>query len=682
MPSIDDLCINTIRTLSMDAVQQANSGHPGTPMALAPIAYSLYQDVLNYDPNAPHWPNRDRFVLSVGHASMLLYSVLHLIGVKQTDAKGKPTGELAVPLDHIKRFRQLHSRTPGHPESFETTGVETTTGPLGQGLGNSVGMAMAERWLAKYFNRPSFKLFDYHVYALCGDGDLMEGISNEAASMAGHLKLDNLVWIYDSNRITIDGRTDLSFSEDVSNRFLGYRWNVLRIADTNDRPAIRAALNVAKSAMNRPTLLIAETKIGYGAPKKQDTSDAHGEPLGEEEIKGAKRFYGWPENEKFLVPDGVREHFAAGIGVRGAKAHDLWLNLFERYRAAHPDLARQLELMEHRGLPDGWDKDLPSFPADAKGMASRDSGGKVLNAIAKKVPWILGGSADLSKSTKTRLTFDGAGEFTPEQAGRNLHFGIREHVMASILNGLAQMKLRPYGSGFLIFSDYARPALRLSALMGMPTIHVFTHDSIGVGEDGPTHQPIEQLMSLRAIPNMCVLRPADANEVAEAWKVIAQLQHTPVCLALTRQALPTMDRTKYAPASGVAKGGYILADAIGGKPDVILIGTGSEVPLCVEAHEKLTSEGVKSRVVSLPAWDLFEKQTKEYRDSVLPPEITRRVTVEMGTTLGWERYAGTTGTMIGMTGFGASAPLQDLLVHFGFTTEAVYQAAKKQVTID
>jgi len=679
MPSIDDLCINTIRTLSMDAVQQANSGHPGTPMALAPVAYSLYQDVLNYDPNAPLWPNRDRFVLSVGHASMLLYSVLHLIGVKQYDSKGKPTGELAVPLDHIKRFRQLHSRTPGHPESFETTGVETTTGPLGQGLGNSVGMAMAQKWLASYFNKPNFKLFDYHVYALCGDGDLMEGISNEAASMAGHLKLDNLVWIYDSNRITIDGKTDLSFSEDVSNRFLGYRWNVLRIADCNDRAAISAALKVAKGTTNRPTLVIVETKIGYGAPKKQDTSDAHGEPLGEEEIKGAKRFYGWPENEKFLVPEGVREHFAAGIGVRGAKAHELWQSMFERYRAAHPELANQLDLMEQRGLPEGWDKDLPTFPADAKGMASRDSGGKVLNALAKNVPWILGGSADLSKSTKTRLTFEGAGDFSPEQAGRNLHFGIREHVMASILNGLAQTKIRPYGSGFLIFSDYARPAIRLSALMGMPTIHVFTHDSIGVGEDGPTHQPIEQLMSLRAIPNMCVLRPADANEVTEAWKVIAQLEHTPTCLALTRQALPTMDRAKYAPAIGVAKGGYILADAAGGKPEVILIGTGSEVPLCVEAYEKLTAEGVNARVVSLPSWDLFEKQTKEYRDTVLPPKITKRVTVEMGTTLGWERYAGTTGTMIGMTSFGASAPLKDLLIEFGFTAEAVYQAAKKQM---
>lgn len=678
MPSIDDLCVNTIRTLAMDAVQQANSGHPGTPMALAPVAYSLWQDLLNYDPEHPQWPARDRFVLSVGHASMLLYSVLHLAGVKQCDSKGNPTAELAVPLDHIRKFRQLHSRTPGHPESFITSGVETTTGPLGQGLGNSVGVAMAGRWLAAHFNRPDYKLFDYHVYALCGDGDLMEGVSGEAASLAGHLKLSNLTWVYDSNRITIDGTTDLSFSEDVGQRFLGYKWNVLTVPDANDRPAITAALKVAKGTTDRPTIIIVTSHIGFGAPKKQDTSDAHGEPLGEEEIKGAKRAYGWPEDAKFLVPDGVREHFTAGVGRRGARAFEAWQALFAKYKAAFPDLADQLERMENRELPVGWDKDLPTFPADPKGLATRESGGKVINALAKNIPWLIGGAADLAKSTKTTLKVEGAGDFSPDGPGRNLHFGIREHVMGSALNGLAQSKVRPFGSGFLIFSDYGRPAIRLSALMGMPTIHVFTHDSIGVGEDGPTHQPIEQLMSLRMIPNMVVLRPGDANEVTEAWKVIAQLQHSPACLLLSRQALPTLDRTKYAPAAGVARGGYILADAKG-PPEVILIGTGSEVSLCVEAYERLTAEGIKARVVSLPSWDLFEKQSQEYRESVLPPAVTARVTVEMGTTMGWEKYAGWSGTMIGMHGYGASAPLKDLLTEFGFTADAVYGAARKQV---
>lgn len=679
MASIDDLCVNTIRTLAMDAVQQANSGHPGAPMGLAPVAYTLWQELLNYDPAHPAWPNRDRFVLSAGHASMLLYSVLHLAGVKQLDPNGKPTGELAVTLDQIKRFRQLHSRTPGHPESFMTTGVETTTGPLGQGLGNSVGMAIAQKWLAQHFNRPNYKLFDFHVYVICGDGDLMEGISGEAASLAGHLKLGNLTWMYDNNRVTIDGHTDLAFSEDVATRFQGYRWNTLHVADANDRGAIAAALQVAKGTTDRPTLIIVDSHIGYGSPKKQDTSDAHGEPLGEEEVKAAKRNYGWPENEKFLVPDGVREHFAAGVGARGAQAFELWAAQLEKYRAEFPDLATQLDRMERRQLPDGWDKGLPAFPADAKGLATRDSGGKVLNALAQNVPWIIGGSADLAKSTKTTLKFEGAGDFSPTTVGRNLHFGIREHVMGAVLNGLAQTKVRPFGSGFLIFSDYGRPSIRLSALMGMPTIHVFTHDSIGVGEDGPTHQPIEQVMSLRAIPNMYVLRPADANEVTEAWKVIAQLQHSPACLILTRQALPTLDRTKYAPAAGAARGGYVLADAPQSKPDILLIGTGSEVSLCVEAYEKLSAEGVKARVVSLPCWELFQSQPPEYRDTVIPPGVTKRVTVEMGTTLGWERYAGPTGTMIGMRSFGASAPLKDLLKEFGFTADAVYQAARKQL---
>jgi len=679
MPSIDDLSINTIRTLAMDAVQQANSGHPGTPMALAPLAYTLWQELMVYDPADPLWPNRDRFILSAGHASMLLYAVLHLAGVKQLDPNGKPTGELAVTLDQIKRFRQLHSRTPGHPESFITSGVETTTGPLGQGVGNSVGVAMAGRWLAEHFNRPNYKLFDFRVWVVCSDGDLMEGISGEAASLAGHLKLPNLCWVYDNNRITIDGKTDLAFSEDVSSRFQGYRWNVLHVSDANDRGAVAAALEVAKGTTDRPTLIILDSHIGYGAPHKQDTSDAHGEPLGEAEIKGAKKNYGWPEDAKFLVPDGVREHFAAGVGMRGARAREAWQSMFERYRAEHPDLAKQLDLMERRELPDGWDKGLPTFPADAKGMATRESGGKVLNALAKNVPWLLSGAADLARSTKTNLTFDGAGDFTATHAGRNLHFGIREHVMASALNGLAQTKVRASGSTFLIFSDYARPAIRLAALMGMPSILVFTHDSIGLGEDGPTHQPIEHLMSLRAIPNLYVLRPADANEVTEAWKVIAKLRHSPACLVLTRQAVPTYDRTKYAPAAGVAKGGYALADAAGGKPDVILIGTGSEVSLCMAAHEKLSAEGVKARVVSLPSWELFEQQPKEYRDAVIPPGVTRRVTVEAGTVFGWERYAGPTGAMIGMRSFGHSGPYKELYQEFGITPEAVYDAARKQL---
>lgn len=678
MPSIDDLCVDTIRTLSMDAVQAANSGHPGTPMALAPVAYSLWQEQLNFDPDAPNWPNRDRFVLSVGHASMLLYSVLHLAAVKQLGEDGKPTGEEAVPLDHVKKFRQLHSRTPGHPESFITSGVETTTGPLGQGLGNSVGMAMASRWLASYFNKPGFELFNFRVWALCGDGDLMEGISNEAASLAGHLKLSNLCWVYDDNRITIDGKTDLSFSEDVGTRFLGYGWNVVKVADANDRKALGEAYAAAKATNDRPTLVIVRSVIGFGAPKKAGSENAHGEPLGVDEIKGAKKSYGWPEDQSFHVPAGVREHFAAVSGARGKSAHAAWAAKFADYKAAFPELADHLEKMEHRELPAGWDKDLPTFPTDPKGVASRDSGGKVLNALAKGYPWLIGGSADLAKSTKTRLTFDGAGDFGPTSIGRNLHFGIREHVMAAVLNGMAQIKVRPYGSGFLIFSDYARPSLRLAALMEMPTIHVFTHDSIGVGEDGPTHQPIEQVMSLRAIPNMVVLRPADANEVTESWKIIAKLKHTPACLILTRQALPTVDRTKCGAASGVAKGGYVLADCAG-EPQVVLIGTGSEVALCMEAHDRLSSEGVRSRVVSLPSWELFEQQSAEYRASVIPPTVHARVTVEMGTTLGWERYAGDRGTMIGMRSFGASAPLKDLLIHFGFTSEAVYQAAKKQL---
>ena len=675
-----ELSINTIRTLSMDAVQKANSGHPGTPMALAPVAYTIWQEFLRFDPQDPTWPNRDRFVLSVGHASMLLYSMLHLTGVKAVGKHDEILEKPALPLEELQRFRQIDSLSPGHPEYRWTSGVETTTGPLGQGLANSVGMAIAERWLASYFNRPGFEVFDYDIYALCGDGCLMEGVSSEAASLAGHLKLSNLCWIYDSNRITIEGKTDLAFTEDVGARFLAYGWNVLRVDDANDRMALSEAIKSFHKTTDRPTLIIVKSLIGFGAPTKQDTHGAHGEPLGDAEIVGAKKNYGWPEEAKFLVPDGVYDHFQKGIGQRGQAHRAAWTKLFGEYQTQHPDLAEQLNRMERRELPVGWDKDLPSFPADPKGLATRDSGGKVLNALAKNLPWLLGGSADLAPSTKTLLTFEGAGHLSASNAGgRNFHFGVREHAMASVVNGLCLSKLRGYGAGFLIFSDYAKAAIRLAAIMEIPFIHIFTHDSIGVGEDGPTHQPIEQLVSLRSIPGMIVLRPADANEVVEAWKVIAQQQHHPVCLILTRQALPTLDRTKFAPASGLTKGAYVLADAADGKPDVILIGTGSEVPLCVSACETLSAEGAKVRVVSMPSWELFEQQPQAYRESVLPAGITARVVVEMGSTFGWERYAGTQGAIIGMRSFGASAPLKDLLVKFGFTAEAVVAAARQQL---
>jgi len=675
-----ELSINTIRTLSMDAVQKANSGHPGTPMALAPVAYTVWQDFLKYDPQDPIWPNRDRFVLSVGHASMLLYSMLHLTGVKAVGKHDERLDKPALSLDDLKQFRQLDSLSPGHPEYHWTSGVETTTGPLGQGVANSVGMAIASRWQASYFNRPGFEVFDYNVYALCGDGCLMEGVSSEAASLAGHLKLSNLCWIYDSNRITIEGKTDLAFTEDVGARFLAYGWNVVHVDDANDRAALSAAINNFQKTTDRPTLIIVKSLIGFGAPTKQDTHGAHGEPLGDAEIAGAKKNYGWPEDAKFLVPDGVYEHFQKGIGQRGQSSRTAWTKLFSEYQAAHPDLASQLNCMEKRELPAGWDKDLPTFPADAKGLATRDSGGKVLNALAKNVPWLIGGSADLAPSTKTLLTFEGAGHLSASNpGGRNFHYGVREHAMASIVNGLCLSKLRGYGAGFLIFSDYAKAAIRLAAIMEIPFIHVFTHDSIGVGEDGPTHQPIEQLVSLRTIPGMIVLRPADANEVVEAWKVIAQQKHEPACLILTRQALPTLDRSKYAAASGLTKGAYVLADAADGKPEVILIGTGSEVPLCVSAYESLTAAGAKVRVVSMPSWELFEKQSVEYRESVLPASVTARVVVEMGSTFGWERYAGTHGAIIGMRTFGASAPLKDLLVKFGFTADAVVAAARQQI---
>jgi transketolase len=682
MPAIDALCINTIRTLSMDAVQQAQSGHPGTPMALAPVIYTLWQHFLRFDPEDPNWPNRDRFVLSNGHASMLLYAMLHLTGVKAANIEREPPGQAAVTLDDIKHFRQIDSKCPGHPEYPLTTGVETTTGPLGQGCATSVGMAIAERWLAKHFNRPEFAVFDYDVYAVCGDGDMMEGVTSEAASLAGHLMLGNLCWIYDSNRITIEGHTDLAFSDDVAARFLAYGWNVIRVGDANDTERIAQAIETFRDTGNVPTLIIVESHIGYGAPHKHDTSAAHGEPLGAEEIRLAKRSYGWPEDAAFLVPDGVREHFRAGIGQRGRQLRAAWLSRIETYPAAHPDLADQLERMQNRELPDRWDADLPSFPADAKGLASRDSSAKALNAVAPRYPWLIGGAADLAPSTYTRLTFEAAGDFEADKyGGRNMHFGIREHAMGAVLNGLALSKLRAYGAGFLIFSDYMKPPIRLSALMGLPAIFIFTHDSIGVGQDGPTHQPVEQLIALRSIPGLITLRPADANEVVEAWRVVIALKHQPACLVLSRQSLPTFDRTLYASAAGLARGAYVMADAEGGKPAVILIGTGSEVALCVAAHEDLKREGIGARVVSMPSWELFEQQDQAYRDSVLPPDITARVSVEEGSVIGWDRYVGASGAKIGMHTFGSSAPLKDLLTKFGFTPEKVLAAAKQQLAL-
>jgi transketolase len=678
---LDALCINTIRTLSMDAVQQANSGHPGTPMALAPVAYCLWQNHLRFDPADPVWPNRDRFVLSCGHASMLLYSLLHLSGVQAVNSQYETLGTPAVSLEDIKRFRQLHGKCPGHPEYRLTSGVETTTGPLGQGVANSVGMAMAERWLATYFNQPGFEnLINFNVYALCSDGDMMEGISHEAASLAGHFKLSNLCWVYDSNRITIEGSTDLAFSEDVAERFMGYNWNVTRVGDANDLELLERAYDAFVDTTDRPTLIIVDSHIAWGSPHKQDTHGAHGEPLGEEEVKLTKRFYGWPEDAKFLVPSGVYDQFNQGIGRRGKDLRDAWFARLEEYKGKYPALADQLYRIQHRRLPEGWDKGLPTFPTDPKGVASRSSSGEVLNVLAQNVPWLIGGAADLAPSTKTRLTFAGAGDFEAGQYnGRNLHFGIREHAMGAILNGMATVKVRPYGSGFLIFSDYGRMPIRLAALMELPVIYIFTHDSIGVGEDGPTHQPIEQLPSLRAIPGLLVLRPADANEVVEAWKVIAQLHHQPAALILTRQNLPTLDRTKLGPASGLAKGAYILSDAQDGTPDVILMGTGSEVSLCVGASEKLTQEGIKARVVSMPCWELFDDQDPAYRDHVLPPWVKNRVSVEQASTFGWTKYVGEHGTSIGMRTFGASAPLKDLLVEFGFTVDRVTEAARAQV---
>ncbi len=674
---IDQLAINTIRTLAMDGVQAANSGHPGAPMALAPAAYLVFNEVLRYDPAAPDWMARDRFVLSCGHASMLLYAMLHLTEVPQIDDAGLPTGELAVPLQHIRCFRQLHSRCPGHPEYGDTTGVETTTGPLGQGVANSVGMAMAARWLAETYDRPGFELFGFRVYAMCSDGDLMEGVAGEAASLAGHLKLGNLCWIYDDNGITIEGKTDLAFSEDVISRFVGYGWNVIAVEDINDLPALRAALQRARECDDRPTLIRVRSVIAYGAPNKADTHGAHGAPLGEEEVRLTKEAYGWPGDEDFFVPAEVREHFRAGIAARGSTARAEWEALFAQYAEEYPQEAAETGLIRDGQLPERWDAGIPDFPADEKGMASRASSGKVLNEVARRIPWMIGGSADLAPSNNTLLKFDDAGHFGPaNHAGRNLHFGIREHAMAAACNGMALCGLRPYAGTFFVFSDYLRPALRLSAMMGLPVLYIFTHDSIGVGEDGPTHQPVEHLAALRAIPNLVVIRPGDANEVAEAYRVALSSTDRPTALVLTRQNLPTLDRQRYAAAAGLARGGYVLADAPGRDPEVILIGTGSELAVAVAAYEKLCAEGLAARVVSLPSWELFGAQPADYRDAVLPPQVTARVAVEAGIRQGWEAYTGCAGRFVGMEGFGASAPFKTLYEHFGITADAVAAAAK------
>jgi transketolase len=675
---IDQLAINTIRTLSIDAVEKANSGHPGTPMSMAPVAYELWQNHLRYDPADPVWPNRDRFVLSAGHASMLIYSVLHLAGVRRVDADYKVLDEPAVSLHEIEEFRQLHSRTPGHPEYRWTSGIETTTGPLGQGIATSVGMALASKWQAERFNTAEATLFDFDVYALAGDGCLMEGVSHESASLAGHLKLDNLCWMYDNNHITIDGATDLAYGDDVLSRFEGYGWNVLRVGDANDAGLLARAFEEFKAEVGRPTLIVIDSHIGWGSPNKQDTESAHGEPLGAEEVKLTKRAYGWPEDAQFLVPDGVRERFDEGVGKRGAELRGAWEQTLESYRGENAGLAAEIEMMQQRQLPDDWDAAIPSFEADEeKGLATRKASNKVQNAIAERVPWMLSGSADLTDSTSVRLDFDGAVNFEPGSFnGRQIHFGIREHAAAAACSGLSLSKLKPLWSTYLTFSDYGRGAIRLSAQMELPVIHLFTHDSIGLGEDGPTHQPIEQLASLRAMPHLDVIRPADANETAEAWRVAVNRTHNPVALILTRQTVPIFDRSRYASAAGLRKGGYVLADCEG-EPELILIATGSEVQLALGAHETLIGEGIRSRVVSLPCWEIFERQDAEYRDQVLPPAVTARVAIEEASTLGWERYVGTAGAIIGMTTFGQSAPFADVEAEFGFTPDHVAEVARQ-----
>ncbi|MBZ6380666.1 transketolase [Sphingomonas sanguinis] len=674
--SIERLTIDTIRTLSMDAVQQANSGHPGTPMALAPVGHTVWSKFLRYDPAHADWPNRDRFVLSVGHASMLLYSLIHLAGIEEIDAEGKKSGKPALSLEDLKGFRQLNSKTPGHPEYRHTTGVETTTGPLGAGCGNSVGMAIAERWLAAHFNREGFPIFDHDVYVVCGDGDMMEGVASEAASTAGHLKLSNLCWIYDSNQISIEGGTDIAFDEDVAKRFEAYGWNVLHVDDANDVAALTAALDTFKATTDKPTFIVVKSVIGYGSPKA-GSEKAHGEPLGEDAIRATKKAYGWPEDAKFLVPDGVRKAFQGAIEARGKPLRDEWVAMTDRYRTEYPELAAELDAMLADKLPEGWDADIPVFEADAKGVASRDSGGKVQNAIAAKVPWLIGGSADLAPSTKT-LIKDGGSFQAGSYEGRNMHFGVREHSMGAIVDGMALSHLRSYGATFLVFSDYMRAPIRLAAIMELGATFVFTHDSIGVGEDGPTHQPIEHLATLRAIPGLDTIRPGDANEVAEAWRCAVESASHPTALIFSRQALPTLDRSKYAPASGVKKGGYVLADC-DGTPDIILIATGSELSLVTEAYETLKADGVKARVVSLPSWYRFELQDAGYKDSVLPKTVTKRLAVEQAGSIGWDRYVGFDGRTITMSTFGASAPLAKLQDKYGFTHDNVVKVAREML---
>jgi transketolase len=681
---IDQLSVNTIRTLAIDAIQKANSGHPGTPMGAAPAAYTLWQRILRYDPAEPNWINRDRFVLSSGHASMLLYALIHLAGIKAACPSYETSNRLAVTLDDIKTFRQAGSRCPGHPEYGWTSGVETTTGPLGQGVATSVGMAIAGRWLAETYNRPGFDLFNFNVYALCGDGDMMEGISSEAASIAGHLRLFNLCWVYDSNRVTIEGHTDIAFTEDVAARFMSYGWEVLRVSDPNDLEMMERAYRRFLATSDRPTLIIVHSHIGYGAPHKHDSPAAHGEPLGVEEVRLTKEFFGFSADETFVVPAQVKEHFAANLGARGSRTRTEWESLFARYRAQYGDLADQIDRILNRELPEGWEKALPQFPPSPTGIATRDASGKVLNALAEKIPWLLGGAADLAPSTKTRLTFEFAGDFQAEgslgdYSGRNFHFGIREHAMCAIVNGMTLVGLRAFASGFLIFTDYARGSIRLSSLMDLPVLHIWTHDSISVGEDGPTHQPIEQLVSLRAIPGMVVLRPADANEMAQAYRVALSLKNRPAAIICSRQALPIVDRSKFASAEGLARGGYVLADPPEGKPDVILIGCGSEVSLCMRAQELLAARKIKARVVSMPSWALFDEQPRDYRDSVLPPDITARVAVEEASPIGWDRYVGRDGAVLGMRTFGMSAPMKIVAEHFGFTPEHVADAAREAI---
>jgi transketolase len=676
--NMSQLAINTIRTLAMDAIQAAKSGHPGAPMALAPLVYTIWNEVMNYDPQDPIWPNRDRFVLSNGHASMLQWSILHLTGVQAVNANYEMVGKPSVTLDDIRHFRQLDSKAPGHGEYHWTSGVEATTGPLGQGVSMSVGMAIAQKWLANRYNKTGFPIFDYNIYTVCGDGCMMEGVASEAASLAGHLGLDNMCWIYDNNHITIEGNTSLAFTEDVAARFIAYGWNVLRVSDANDIQRIAQALATFRQTKGRPTFIVLDSHIGYGSPHRQDSAEAHGEPLGDEEIRLTKKVYGWPEDAKFLVPDGVYDHFKAGIGRRGADARKKWNDMFAQYRSQYAALATEIDQIEKRELPAGWDRNLPVFSADAKGMAGREASGKVINVLAQNIPWFLGGSADLGTSNKTTLTYPGAAHFQKDSyGGKMLHYGIREHSMGAIVNGMSLSKLRPFGATFFIFSDYARPAIRLSAIMELPTLMVFTHDAMGDGEDGPTHQPVEHLASLRAIPGLVTLRPCDANEVVEAYRYILQLRHKPAIIALSRQPLPTLDRNKYASAAGVAKGAYIFADTPGGNPEIILIASGSEVTLAVDAHEQLVAKGVRSRVVSMPSWDIFENQSREYRDTVLPPSVTARIAIEQASTFGWERYVGTTGRVVGMKTFGASAPLKELQKKYGFEPAKVIAVAEE-----